>query len=77
MTVQPIENDNADEGTIEQINFVYHEWIMKTETSKQKKYDTPSSINEALSPQWAEQWTPSIASEIMNFIKRNSWKLVP
>ena len=30
-----------------------------------------------MSPQWAEQWTPSIASEIMNFIKRNSWKLVP
>jgi hypothetical protein len=38
--------------------------------------DTPSDYTEAMGGTEKEQWATSMASEILNFVKRKSWKLV-
>jgi hypothetical protein len=79
MATQPIENDDPHaQDSTEQVNFIFSEWIMKTESIAIKDdYATPRNIKEALSEPWAQEWIPSVKNEIMNFIKRGSWKFVP
>jgi hypothetical protein len=63
-------NDEGDEEEVT-VNFVYEQAIY-ADTDE----EAPKNIKEVLYGPEKAQWVPSMASEIMNSIKRKCWKRV-
>jgi hypothetical protein len=73
MNQQPTVHRNEDGSEEERtVNFCFAAVYMSAQD-----FDTPMTVQEALHGNDREIWTPSVASELMNFIKRKCWKKVP
>ncbi len=62
--------DGTEEERI--VNFCFNAVYLSAQD-----FNTPTTLQEALNGDDREIWLPSVASELMNFIKRKCWKKVP
>jgi hypothetical protein len=64
-----IEADEDKNKEVKEVNFILNVELHGDD-------DTPSDYNEAMHSTEKEQWAKSMGSEILNFVKRKSWKPV-
>lgn len=77
-----VEDENGEE-IVETVSFCLDAIYLGTTFQEEFKlkdkaeYTVPTGILDALKGNHNNKWTPSAASEVMNFISRNCWKKVP
>ena len=65
-----IEDDETGEDIAKEVHFVFNVELHNDD-------DMPEDYKLVMQSEEKDMWEPSMAAEIMNFIKRKSWKPVP